>query len=114
MRFAVEDHLAAKLAVQLGDRAGAIDQPVAALDHDVGIGADQRQLAVESLQQHGAIIFGGFGFVVEQAGADDVVGLFQRCHDGVEPAVDRRVPLRTDPEDLLAGMVGDEIPGQVA
>ena len=28
--------------------------------------------------------------------------------------MDRRVPLRTDPEDLLAGMVGDEIPGQVA
>ena len=28
--------------------------------------------------------------------------------------MDRRVALRTDPEDFLAGMVGDEVPRQVA
>src|SRR5437660_613244 len=44
VRLAVEHHLAAELAIEFGDCAGAIDQPVAALYHDVGIGADQRQL----------------------------------------------------------------------
>src|ERR1700744_828546 len=43
VRLAVEDHLATELAVELGDGAGAIDQPVAALDDDIGVGADQRQ-----------------------------------------------------------------------
>ena len=61
-----------------------------------------------------AIVFRRFGFVVEQAGADDVVGLLQRREHGIEAAIDRIVALRAEPEHLLAGMVGDEMPGQVA
>ena len=48
VRLAVEDHLAAEFAIEFGDRAGAIDQPVAAFDDDVGIGADQRQLTLRA------------------------------------------------------------------
>src|SRR5919202_1426546 len=49
VRLAVEYDLAAELAIEFGDRAGAIDQTVAALDDDVRIGADQRHLARERL-----------------------------------------------------------------
>src|SRR5712672_90546 len=43
VRLAVEDHLAAELAIELGDGARAIDQAVAAFDDDVGVGTHQRQ-----------------------------------------------------------------------
>ena len=114
MRLAVEDHLAAEFAIQFGDRAGAIDQPVAALDHDIGIGADERQVARARLHHHRAVIFRAFGLVVERAGADDVVGAFQRREFGVEPAIDRIVALRPEPEHRLAVMAGNEIPRQIA
>ena len=54
-----------------------------------------------------AIVFGGLGLVVEQAGADDVVGLLQRRDHRIEAAVDRVVALGAEPEHLLAGMLGD-------
>ena len=66
------------------------------------------------LHHHGAIVFGRFGLVVERAGADDVIGLLQRRQLRIESAVDRVVALRAEPEHLLAGVVGDEMPGQVA
>src|SRR6478609_8265939 len=50
VRLAVKNHFAAKLAIEFGDGARAIDQPVAAFDDDIGIGADQRQLALARLQ----------------------------------------------------------------
>ena len=83
-------------------------------DDDVGIGADQRQLALARLHHHGAIVFRRFGFVIEQTGTDDVVGLFQRRQHRIEPAVDRTVALRTDPEHLSPRVIGDEMPGQIA
>ena len=45
IRLAGIDHVAALGGIAVGDRAGAIDEMLAALDHDVGIGADHRQLA---------------------------------------------------------------------
>jgi hypothetical protein len=75
VRLAVKDHLTAEFAIELGDGARALDQAVAAFDDDIGVGADQRQLAPAGLHHHRAIVFGGFGLVVEQAGTDDVIGL---------------------------------------
>src|SRR5579859_2811228 len=114
VRLAVENRLAAEFCVEFGDRARAIDQAVAAFDDDVGIGADQRELAFARLEQHRAIVFRRFGFVVEQSGTDNVVGLFERHQRSIEAAMDRAVALGTDPEDLLAGMTGDKIPREVA
>ena len=88
MWLAIKDHFAAELAIEFGDGARAVDQAVAAFDDDVGVGADQRQLALARLQHHAAIVFRGFGLVVEQAGADDVIGLLQRREHRIEAAVD--------------------------
>src|SRR5438128_11740140 len=40
--LAIKDHFAAELAIEFGDGARAVDQAVAALDDDVGVGGDQR------------------------------------------------------------------------
>src|SRR5438270_532572 len=100
VRLAIENHLAAELAIELGDGAGTIDQPVAALDDNVGIGADQRQLALAGLHHHAAIIFRRLGLVVEQPGANDVIGLLQRREHRIEAAMDRAVALGAEPEYL--------------
>src|SRR6202162_4301151 len=50
VRLAVEDHFTAELEIEFGDGARAIDQPVAAFDDDVRVGADQRQPALARLQ----------------------------------------------------------------
>ena len=42
VRLASEDDVAACGRVEISDRARTIDELVAALDHDVGIGADHR------------------------------------------------------------------------
>ena len=58
-------------------------------------------LRSRALQHHAAIVFRGLGLVVEQAGADDVVGLFQRRGHRIEAAIDRVVALGAEPEHLL-------------
>ena len=73
--------------------------------------------AVESRQglaHHRAVVFGGLGLVIEQPGADDVIGLSQRREFQIEPAVDRAVALGAEPEHLSARMVGNIVPGQIA
>src|SRR5260370_33204288 len=55
VRLAVEDRLAAEFAIELGDRARAIDQAGAAFDTDVRVGPNQRQRVLPRLQQHRAI-----------------------------------------------------------
>ena len=48
-----------------------------AFDHDVGIGADHEEPARSHRGEERAIVLRRFNFVVEQAGADHVVGGFQ-------------------------------------
>ena len=55
MRLAAIKHLAAERRVGVGERAGAIDQRVAALDDDVGIGADHEQRARAHRREHVAV-----------------------------------------------------------
>ncbi len=114
VRLAVEDHLAAERTIEFGDGAGAINQAVAAFDDDVRVGADQRQLARKRLLQHVTVIVRGFGFVVERAGADDVIRLLQRREADIDVPEDRIVALRADLVDRLAMMPGDEMPGEIA
>ena len=89
MRFAGPQHLAAERLIQFGERAGAINQAVSALDHDIGIGTDHGQAARMRSRQHVPIIFRGLGFIVEQAAADDVVGALDRFERDAEIAKQR-------------------------
>ncbi len=77
VRLAGEDHLAAEIAVELRQRAGAKDELVAALDHEVGVGADHRHAAGDALLQHLAIVVGMLGLFVHEADVDDVVGVLE-------------------------------------
>ena len=52
MRLAGNQRAAAELRIVAGERAGAPDQAVAALDDDVGIGADERKVARPQPLQH--------------------------------------------------------------
>ena len=79
-----------------------------------GLAQISLQLALAREQHHAAIVFGGFGFVVEQSGADDVVGLVQRRQHRIEPAINRVVALRPEPVHFLFQMIGDEVTGQIA
>ncbi len=69
MRLADEDRLAAELVVEPRERAGAVDEPVAALDDDVGIGADHRKPARDEALKQRAVVVRRLGGVVEETGA---------------------------------------------
>jgi hypothetical protein len=79
-----------------------------------GLAQIQRQLALARLQHHAAIILGDSVSSSNRAGADDVVGLFQRRQHGIEAAIDRIVALGPSQNTFLPGMVGDVMPGKVA
>ena len=70
------DHLAAILFIDLRERAGAVDEVVAALDQMIGVGAEHGELASGKLAQQALIVLRRLGLVVEQPGADDKLGVF--------------------------------------
>ena len=91
--FAAEFH-------RLGDGTGARDKAVAAFDDEVGIGADHRDIA-PGKRTACAIVFGGFGLVVEEAGADDDLGVLGGNHSGSRAVEQRQVAFRAEEVDLL-------------
>jgi len=104
---------AADLFVIGGDRAGTGDDAMAALDDEVGIGADQRRLAGREGDQHVVIVFRHLRFVVEEAGADDRLGLFGGHANDVEVVQQVEVAVGAEEEDLLRPG-GDQRAGDVA
>ena len=112
--FAGIEHLAAGGGVAVRDRAGAVDQPVAAFDHHVGIGADHQQRARAHARDQLVVIGGRLDRVVVEARAHHIVGLLERRDTGVEPFEHRQVAHRTDMEDLLARSRGDDGPRDIA
>ena len=79
------------------ERSTAIDQPVAALDHAVGVGADQFEPARGTLGQAFAIVLGRFGLVIDRAGDRDegrVGGTFRDLQ--AETVIEGPVAVRTD------------------
>ena len=108
IRLAGVDHRAAELLVSARERSRAIDESVAAVDHDVRIGADHRHAASRHRPQFRLVIIQRFGLVVSEAGAQGILGVFEgnefrpragRLRRGVEEA---QVALRPDMEDLVA------------
>ena len=96
VRLAAIKHLAADRRISVRQRAGAIDQFVAALDDDVGIGADHEQRARAHCRQQLAIVFRRFAGVVEQPGTHRVVGGLGRRKGDIEPGEDRKIALRSE------------------
>ena len=108
------DHLAAILGIDLRERAGAVDEFVAALDQMVGIGAEHGELPIGKLVQQTLIVLRRLGLVVEQAGADDELGVLGIDARDIEAIEDRQVALRSEMEDAGAFVLGELVAGQVA
>ena len=101
VRLAAIEHFATERRIGIGERAGAIDQGVAALDDHVGIGADHEQRAPPHRREHVAVIVRRFDGVVEQTRAHHIVGGLKRREGHFEAGEDRMVALRTEMEDTL-------------
>src|SRR5260370_742848 len=95
-------------SVKIGNRARAVDKLIAALDDDIGIGADHGQPAYAHLLDELVVILRRLDRVVGQAGADRVVRRFESCHRGVEAVEDRDITLRTDMKDAQPGTHRDK------
>jgi len=71
------EHLAAHFLVEPCQRAGAIEDRIAVMDDDIGIGAEHLQAELLCHQQGRAVIIRGFGAVIHEAGAEDALGLLE-------------------------------------
>ena len=120
MRLAGVDRLAAERLVELGERAGAIDELVAAMDDEIGIGADHRQPALDECRESVGVILRRLGRVVEQAGAEQVGRRFRPDHGRRDAAarLDRRdqrqIARRADMVERRAAARGDHADRNVA
>src|SRR5215217_4111580 len=114
VRLAGVEDLAAHLLVGKRDRAGAGDELAAALNQEVRIGAQHPKLALAHAGERRPVILGGLAGVVEQARADDVVGVLEVAEAQVEAGEDRLVALRADVMHDLVLALADDAPRQVA
>lgn len=78
VRFAEIEAVAATLCISSREGACAINALVTAIHNDIGIGAEEFQVAVFRLEQQRIVIFGCFCLVVEKPGANDALGIFKR------------------------------------
>ena len=114
MGLAGHDHLAAEGLVELGERAAAVDQPVAPLDHDVGIGADHLQPAGRGAFEPVLIVARAFGLIIDGSGAGDEGGLVEALEGQAEPLIERRVPVGAQAPGGAGRPLGQQQAGGVA
>ena len=114
VRLTAIQRLPAKRDIRVSQGAGAIDQRIAALDHDVGIGADHEQRTPAHQRQHLAVVLRRLDGVVEQAGADHVIRGLDRREGDVEAGEDRAVARRAEMEYALGAPRFDDTAGHVA
>ena len=76
------DYLAARPGVAFRDRAGTIKQLAAVLHHDIGIGANELEVAGAHRGKEFFVIGGRLVPGIGKAGAEDEVRLFQRLEAG--------------------------------
>ncbi len=74
VRLSGDPGLATKLRVEIRQGAGARHQPVATLDHAVGIGTDQRQLARLETFKQAAVVLGLLCFIIKETGTQNRLG----------------------------------------
>ena len=106
---------AAERFVDIGEGAAAVDDPVAALDDAVGVGADQLQIAGGGLGQLFDIVLGRLGLVVDHAGdrQEGGVGDAGRALQ-VQALVENVVAGRAYDQGRAGGAAGQLHPGSVA
>ena len=115
MRLADDDRLAADGRVAGGERAGAPDELRAALDDQVGIDAEHRQLERRSsAAKRSVVVVRRLAVVVEQARAGDELGVARFGQDERRAHRERQVALGADVEDLGARPRGDEVAARFA
>jgi hypothetical protein len=90
VRLAGIEHVAAGAAVEIGDRSSLTQVSQCELDDEIRVGAQHEQLAPAHGLDHRAIVVRRLRRIVEQAGADDVVGRLHRDEPHVEAVKDRR------------------------
>src|SRR5690606_28748712 len=96
VRLAEIEGLAAEFAIELRKRARAIDVAVTALDHDVGIGADERQAARGQVAELLAVVFRTLDLVVEGAGDENELGVLFLDAGNARVLEKRQIALRAD------------------
>ena len=107
--------LAAQRLVELGQRAAAVDQPVAALHHLVGVGADHRQARAAAPGRAPRGSPPASRLVVDRAGAGDEGGARRAAGEAqAEALVERRVALGADRPGRAGRALGQQGAGDVA
>jgi len=120
MRLAGVDDRAAELFITASQRSGAINEGVAAVDHDVRVGANHRHAAVRYGPQFRFIIVGRFGLVVSEAGAQHILGVLERNESRLSASSlcgsveEAEVAPRSDVEDPVAFLFLHQSDGHVA
>ena len=114
MRLAGIEHAAPYSLIERRERAGAIDEAVAALDQMIGIGADHGELPRGECAQEPNIVVRRLGLVVEQARADHELGVVSSPELDGEALEDRQVALRPEMKHHRALMLGELVAGEVA
>ncbi len=114
MRLSRVIDFAAHLLVGQSDRTGARDEAVAALDHEIRIGADHEEIAGPHRRKARAIVLDSLLVIVVEARADDIVGALDRPEVCVEPVEDRPVARRPEMVDDLRDAILDDGASQVA
>ena len=113
--FAGHGDPAAEAFVQIGQRAAAVDKPVAALDHPVRVGADQFESARHAGGQAFAIVLGRFGLVIDRAGDRDEGRVGGTVRDlQAETVIEGPVAVRTDDPGRAGRAFGEFVAGGVA
>ncbi len=113
-RLAGPLHPAAHGFIGPGQRAAAIDEPLATLHLHVRIGADHRQAAGEQALEQGTIILRRFLIVVPEAGANDDLGRLRLGEGDIEALENRHVALGAQMIEGAPGERAHHGPGHIA
>ncbi len=115
MRLAGPEHLPAQPLVLGSDGSGAGQSQGADIDHQIGVGAHERQLQRHALLDKGPVVLHRLGAVVPQAGADDGLGLGKRDVRAGQAHVEGVVPLAgSHPVHAPVALRGDMVERDVA
>ena len=98
VRLAGHDAASAHLRVETRDRAGAIDQALAGVHNNVGIGADQIEIAIQRRLQHRAIILRLAIPVIVRPGATDEVRRLDTGEFDRQSFIEFVIAIRPDPQ----------------
>jgi hypothetical protein len=113
VRLAGIEHLSAERRINVGQRASTVDELLAALHHEVRIGAQHEHVARPHGHQQIPIVIRCFGIVVEETSADHEIGAIGRRKLQLEPLENRQVALGAEVIDCALPLC-DDTPRHIA